>query len=529
MSDLQSSGSPKLHGKSFIGFQEKGQGESFQSSNPATNDLLPTEFVEASSQNVDAAVELARHAFETYRLCPAQKKADFLNATASNLRASSADIIAIAQQESALPEGRLTGELERTAGQLELFASLVAEGSWCDARIDEGGQGKADIRRFLSALGPVAVFGSSNFPLAFSVAGGDTASALAAGCPVVVKGHPSHPGTSERVARVIVETAQQHDLPEGVFSLLQSSVPDISIALVKHSGIAAVGFTGSGKVGRILYDAAAQRPEPIPVFCEMGSINPVFILPSALEDAPSLAAGLANSLTLGAGQFCTNPGITVLIDSSEARAFAKNVAIEVNERNKATMLNAGIFQSFCRGVESFLSTEGVTLLSDEPDHSASKNAGANAVFSTDAQTFLKLEHLQEEVFGPLGLIVFCKDEQERLELARHLQGHLTATLHASEAELSSQTELINVLTDKVGRLIFNGFPTGVAVNHAMQHGGTYPASTDARFTSVGSAAILRFVKPICYQDCPDALLPPELQRENPRGIWRRVNGELTKE
>ena len=529
MSELQSSESTVLKGKSFIGFQERGQGESFQSSNPATNELLPTTFIEASAEDVNAAVTLARQAFETYRLCPGQKKADFLNGIANNLRSQSTDIIAIAQQESALPEGRLTGELERTASQLELFASLVAEGSWCDARIDRGGDGKADIRRMLSALGPVAVFGSSNFPLAFSVAGGDTASALAAGCPVVVKGHPSHPGTSECMARIIVETAQQHGLPEGVFSLLQSSEPDISIALVKHPGIAAVGFTGSGKVGRILYDAAAQRPEPIPVFCEMGSTNPVFIFHSALENADTLASGLADSLTLGAGQFCTNPGVTILIDSSEARAFAKTLAKEVNERNKASMLNAGIFHSFCRGVESFLSTEGVSLLSDEPDHNADKNEGANAVLSTDAATFLKLEHLQEEVFGPMGLVVFCKDDNERLELARGLQGHLTATLHASESELSSQTELINVLTDKVGRLIFNGFPTGVAVNHAMQHGGPYPASTDARFTSVGSAAILRFAKPICYQDCPDTLLPQELQKENPLGIWRRVDGAFLKE
>lgn len=509
----------QLSGNSFVGFDEVGSSKTFQRHNPATNKTLATSFAEATKEDVDKALRLARQAFASYKQPPAAAKADFLNAIAKGLRDEGEAITEIAGQESGLPQGRLSGELERTASQLELFAQVVQAGDWLDARIDEG---EPDTRRMLSALGPVVVFGSSNFPLAFSVAGGDTASALAAGCPVVVKGHPSHPGTSEHVARVILNVAKTAGLPEGVFSLLQSSQPDISIALVTHPDTAAVGFTGSGRVGRILYDAAAKRSEPIPVFCEMGSVNPLFIFESALND--DLAQAYAGSLTLGAGQFCTNPGIAVLIDSEAARAFATNLAESAADLTPATMLNRGIFKAYCEGLEHLGDTAGTSLLTPAPEHDSSTNRGAHAVLSVDAATFLERDTLQEEVFGPATLLVFCKTEAERLEVARALKGQLTASLHSSEEELAAQPDLLSVLGDKVGRLIFNGFPTGVAVNDSMQHGGPYPASTDPRFTSVGSAAILRFAKPLCYQDCPDALLPPELQRANPLGIRRLVNG-----
>ena len=523
----------ELTGESFVGFGKTdagktGTGETFRAVNPASNEPLPTAFIEATNKDIERAMTLARAAFTSFRRSAARDKAAFLNRIAAGLRADADAIIRTADEETALGEGRLTGELERTAGQLEEFARVVEDGAWCDARIERGREGKADLRRMLTALGPVVVFGSSNFPLAFSVAGGDTASALAAGCPVVVKGHPAHPATSERVARVVLAAARENGLPDGVFSLLQSSRPETSVALVTHPETAAVGFTGSGRVGRILYDAAATRPVPIPVFCEMGSTNPVFVFPGALENAGALAAGLAGSLTLGAGQFCTNPGVTVLVESPEAQTFAETLAQEVASGAPATMLTPGIFGAYRAGLEALLGTEGVDLMGEPLQHDARGNRGAHAVLSTDAATFLNTETLHEEVFGPVTLLIFCKNEAERLEVARNLHGHLTASLHASEAELSDQKELLSVLSDKVGRLIFNGFPTGVAVNHAMQHGGPYPATTDPRFTSVGSAAMLRFAKPVCYQDCPDALLPPELQRANPLGLWRLVDGDRTR-
>lgn len=514
-----------LSGNNFVGFEEIASGESFKAYNPATNEALATAFQEATIAHVDTALALAKQAFAIYKRYPAARKAAFLTNIAERLRAAGSDIIRTAGQESGLGEGRLTGELERTAAQLELFARVLASGDWLDARIDEG---TPDTRRMLGALGPVVVFGSSNFPLAFSVAGGDTAAALAAGCPVVVKGHPSHPGTSERVARVIIEAVKQAGLPAGVFSLLQSSRPDISTALVTHPTTAAVGFTGSSRVGRILYDAAAKRAEPIPVFCEMGSVNPVFIFDSALKDAATLAQAYAASLTLGAGQFCTNPGIAVLTEGEAARAFGHKLAQATAELESSTMLNAGIFTSYCDGLAQLENSVGVQLLTPEPRHDKAGNRPAAAVFATDAETFLGLEALQEEVFGPATLLIFCKHDAERLNVARALKGQLTASLHATEDELAAHPELLSVLSDRVGRLIFNGFPTGVAVNHAMQHGGPYPASTDPRFTSVGSAAILRFAKPVCYQDFPDALLPPELQAANPLAIRRLVNGSYEK-
>ena len=515
-----------LSGKSFIGYSEVGTAKTFQHHNPATGEALRPAFAEATSDNVSQAVGLARAAFTSYRSCPPPQKAAFLSAVAAGLRADAEAIIRVADQETALGEARLKGELERTASQLELFARVVEAGDWLDARIETDGP---DLRRMLVGLGPVAVFGSSNFPLAFSVAGGDTASALAAGCPVVVKGHPSHPGTSETVARVIVQAARANDLPEGVFSLLQSSKPETSLALVEHPEVAALGFTGSGRVGRILFNAASRRKEPIPAFCEMGSVNPVFILPSALNQSEALAQNLANSLTLGAGQFCTNPGITVLPEGPAGRAFTETFAAEVAALAPATMLNGGIFSAYQKGVERFTDTEGVSLFTPGPEHDEAAKRGAHAVLATDAATFLQHEWLQDEVFGPSTLLVFCQDAAERLAVAKALHGQLTATLHADEAELDAETELLSALSDKVGRLIFGGFPTGVAVNHAMQHGGPYPASTDPRFTSVGSAAILRFAKPICFQDYPDALLPPELKRGNPLDIRRLLNGEHSRE
>ena len=513
-------------GSSLIGYEQAASsGSSFQAINPATNETLPITFYEAAQTDINNALTLAQQAYRTYKNTSPQTRADFLNKIATNLRDNATTIIKQAQQESALPEGRLNGELERTASQLELFARVVLEGHWRDVRIDTA-EGQPDIRRMLGALGPVVVFGASNFPLAFSVAGGDTASALAAGCPVVAKGHPSHPATSELVAKLIVDAARDTSMPEGVFSLIQGAKPETSIALVTHPLTAAVAFTGSGKVGRILFDAAAKRDTPIPVFSEMGSTNPMFMFPSALENADALAQAFAASLTLGAGQFCTNPGVCVVIDSPQARTFVNKLAQHVTGQPTASMLNSGIYKNYCNALELLASQEGVSFVGDMPVHDDAINAGGHAVLRTDASTFLKNHSLQEEVFGPATLIVYCQNDAERLQVAEHLHGHLTASIHANEAELAAHTNLLSLLSDKVGRLIFNGFPTGVAVNHAMQHGGPYPASTDARFTSVGSAAILRFAKPICYQDCPDSLLPPELQQANPLNLWRLVNGKL---
>ncbi|HEY1305456.1 MAG TPA: aldehyde dehydrogenase (NADP(+)) [Vicinamibacterales bacterium] len=488
------------------------------------------QFEEASAGHVDRALDASEHAFHDYRRVPALARARFLDRIAEAIERRD-DLVEAAHVETSLPLDRLNGERARTVAQLRMFASLVREGSWLDARVDRAIPDrkplpKADIRRMLIPIGPVAVFGASNFPLAFSVAGGDTASALAAGCPVVVKAHPAHPATSELAARAIIEAVEAGDVPRGSFSLLQSSRNEIAAALVRHPSTKAVGFTGSLRAGRALFDVAARRPDPIPVYAEMGSVNPIFVLPRALiERGDAIAEGLKASVTLGVGQFCTNPGVTIGIDDDRLVQFVGRMEGLFREAGSGTMLYPAILQSYEAGVQrlSAMIGTGVRPASDDVEFRARP-----AMFQTDARTFMRHRELGEEVFGPSTLVVRCGSREEMEGVARHLEGQLTATIHGTPEDLAEYARLISILESKAGRLIFNGFPTGVEVCASMQHGGPYPATTDSRSTSVGTAAILRFVRPVAFQNFPSASLPEELQDANPRGIWRMVDGELTR-
>ncbi|MGH9464308.1 MAG: aldehyde dehydrogenase (NADP(+)), partial [Thermoanaerobaculia bacterium] len=437
--------------------------------------------------------------------------------------------------ETALPRARLEAERARTVGQLRLFAEVVREGSWVEARIDCGDPAhrppRPDLRRMLVPLGPVAVFGASNFPLAFSVAGGDTASALAAGCPVVVKAHPAHPGTSELVAGALLAAAGCSGMPDGVVSLVHGAATRVGERLVTHPAIRAVAFTGSHRGGRALFDLSARRPTPIPVYAEMGSANPVFILPRALaERGAAIAEGLAESVLRGAGQFCTNPWLTMLpARTADAESFLGRATTLLAAAPAGTTVHPGIATGYEAALAEVTAIPGVTTLARSEDESAwPATAARAALLRADAKTWLAHPRLGQEIYGPATLAVVCEDREELLAVARGLEGHLTATVHGTAEELLEYADLVSVLRDKVGRLIFNGYPTGVEVCHAMQHGGPYPATTDSRSTSVGSAAISRFARPVCWQDFPDSSLPPELQSANPRGIWRLVDGEVTR-
>jgi NADP-dependent aldehyde dehydrogenase len=379
------------------------------------------------------------------------------------------------------------------------------------------------------ALGPVGIFGASNFPLAFSVAGGDTASALAAGCTVVAKAHPAHPGTCEMIAHAIQNAIQKTDMPEGIFSMVHGNSNEVGMAIVRHPLIKAIGFTGSFRGGKAIFDAAAQRPAPIPVYAEMGSTNPVFILPGALRERKAeIAKGLTASVTLGAGQFCTNPGLVFFEESQDAVQFQKLAAANFQEVAAATMLTSQIHRAFESGVEKLGKHAGVALMAKGKAEEEEGFQGVGHLFQTNARNFLANEHLEEEVFGPSTLAVTANNKAELIDIAQNLKGHLTATLWATDDDLKEHAGLIAILERKAGRLIINGFPTGVEVCHAMIHGGPFPATTDSRSTSVGTAAITRFTRPVCYQNFPDGLLPDELKNANPLGIWRLVNGERKK-
>ena len=496
----------------------------------AGGELAP--FEEASAGHVDRAVDAAARAFDSYRRLPADVRASFLDRIAAAIETSD-DLITVAHRESALPMPRLTGERARTAGQLRLFATLVREGSWVDARIDRAVPQrtplpKPDIRRMLIPIGPVAVFGASNFPLAFSVAGGDTASALAAGCPVIVKAHPAHPATSEIAARAIITAAEASGVPSGVFSLLQSTRNEIARALVEHSHVKAVGFTGSLRAGRALFDVAARRPDPIPVYAEMGSVNPVFVLPGALaERAASIAEALKDSVTLGVGQFCTNPGLTIGIRDRQFDDFVHQLDGLMRTAPAGTMLTGAISRSYETGVTRLSGIEGVST--SRASTAAQESQALPSLFVTDGAVFLRHQEVGEEVFGPSTVVVRCGSREELEAVARGLAGQLTATIHGTPADLGEYASLVSILEHKAGRLIVNGFPTGVEVCPSMQHGGPYPATTDSRSTSVGTAAINRFARPVAYQNFPQSSLPVELQDGNPRRIWRLVDGELTKD
>jgi NADP-dependent aldehyde dehydrogenase len=521
-----------LSGTSIIGFS-RGQpgGNPFRAFNPTTGQELEPAFSSATSSDVDRAAELAAEAFAVYGQRPAKQRAEFLRAIAVGLEQAAHPIVERAHLETALPMPRLQSELARTCFQLRLYADIAAEGAWLDARIDHADPQrkpapKPDLRSMVRPLGPVAVFGASNFPLAYAVAGGDTASALAAGNPVVVKAHPAHPGTSELVGLVTQRAVREAGLPEGVFSLLFDAGIEVGAAMVKHPLIKAVGFTGSRQGGRALMDLAAARAEPIPVYAEMGSGNPVFLLAGALRQrAEAIAAGLHASATLGVGQFCTNPGLVILENGEGAAAFWPKLTTLMQGTAPGVMLTSGICRNYRAGIEALSKAAGVRELVRVTPHEGSCSGGP-ALFATDADTFLENHSLMDEVFGPSSLVVECPDRLRLLAVARALEGQLTASVHGTDADLAANRELLAILETKAGRLIFNGFPTGVEVCHAMVHGGPYPATSDGRSTSVGGRALARFARPVCYQDFPDAALPDELKEANPLGLWRIVDGRL---
>ena len=519
-------------GHNFINGARSAKGQSrLQSFDANTGQELPGFFSEATREEVDAAAQAAATAYQAYRTLPASRRAAFLDAIADELDALGDEFIATVCRETALPAGRIQGERARTSGQMRLFAKVLRRGDFYGARIDRALPDRQplprpDLRQYHIGIGPVAVFGASNFPLAFSTAGGDTAAALAAGCPVVFKAHPGHMATAEWVALAIIRAAEQTDMPAGVFNMIYGGT--VGAWLVQHPAIKAVGFTGSLKGGRALCDMAAARPEPIPVFAEMSSVNPLLVLPQALKNrGAKVAAELCASVVQGAGQFCTKPGMVIGIRSPEFDAFLDELARQINAQPTHTMLNAGGLCNYA---------DGLAHLQDHPQihHRAGHpQVGGQAhpqLFEAHAQLLINRDELlQHEVFGPVVVVVAVNDRQHLRQALQGLQGQLTATLIAEPADLDAFAELIPLLELKAGRLLLNGYPTGVEVCDAMVHGGPYPATSDARGSSVGTLSINRFLRPICFQNYPDRLLPDALKNANPLGILRLVDGVSTHE
>ncbi|MGV9713123.1 aldehyde dehydrogenase (NADP(+)) [Gordonia sp. NPDC003424] len=509
-----------------------GTGSAAHAVNPATDARLQPAYAYGTAADVARATAAAAEAFPIYRATTSADRAAFLTAIADNLDAATDELVERATAETGLPAGRVTGEVGRTSGQLRLFAAVLTEGSWNGARIDPAQPDRAplpraDIRQRKIPLGPVAVFGASNFPLAFSVAGGDTASALAAGCPVVVKAHEAHPGTSELVGRAITDAIASTGMPAGTFSLLYGSGRELGIALVTDPDIKAVGFTGSRSGGTALVAAAASRPEPIPVYAEMSSINPVYPLAGALRTrAAELGRAFIGSLTLGSGQFCTNPGLVIAVDGPDLDAFIAAATDAVGGSAPTPMLTPNIARSYAEGVDDFA---GAATVVARGVQTSAPNTCRAALFVTDADSFQRSETLQQEIFGASSLIVKCSDAQQVQEITGKLEGQLTATIHADDTDHAEAGELLALLELKAGRILFNGWPTGVEVGHAMVHGGPFPSTSDSRTTSVGSLAIDRFLRPVAYQDVPAALLPSAIADGNPDQIWRRIDGQLTRD
>ncbi len=521
----------ELTGQSFIGSRRGSrEGKGFQAINPQSGATLDPIYYPATAAEVDEAVDLSSWAFASYSQTGGKARGGFLRRIADGFDTHREELAERAHLETALPMPRLLGEVGRTAGQLRTFAGVVEEGSWVQARIDPAmpdrkPMPRPDIRSMLRPLGPVAAFGASNFPLAFSVAGGDTASALAAGCPVVVKAHPAHPGTGELAAQIIVEAVAAEGMHPGVFSLVFDSGIEAGTTLVKHPLIRAVAFTGSLRGGRALMDLAAARPDPIPCFTEMSSGNPVFVLPGALrKGASELAKGLFGSFTLGAGQFCTKPGIVLYPDAPEGRSFVTELSALVTQSQPFTLLTPGISREYARAAGVRARQLSQTDVPSAPTQEQGCSAQAR-LFTASVAELLADPALADEIFGPDTLLVQCNGAQDYVRAAAALDGHLTATLLGDDEDLTANRELIQILEQKVGRLIYNGFPTGVEVTHAMVHGGPYPATSDPRFTSVGSLAIYRFARPVCFQGFPQSMLPAELQDANPLGIARLRDGK----
>ena len=522
-----------ITGKNLIGNTVSAKHDkTFTGLGGTAKDISTNKFCEASKEEIDEAVVKAHSAFLQYRNFSGTRKAEFLEAIALKLSESKDEILPVTEQETKLAAGRLQGEMQRTINQLRLFANLLREDSWVNAIIDIAQPErqplpKPDIRQMQIALGPVAVFGASNFPLAFSVAGGDTASALAAGCSVVYKAHPGHPATSELVGKIIIDAANETGMPEGIFSMLQGVSNETSVKLITHPLIKAVGFTGSFAGGKALFDAAAKREEPIPVYAEMGSINPVFILPEMLEtNGVDVANKLAASNTLSAGQFCTNPGLIISPASKNTNEFLSTFESAVEKSTPEQMLTSKIHDSYYKELEKFSGVNGVETLTKKTKEQSTATPN---MFKTSAENFLDNKILFEEVFGPSSLHVVTGSEEELMTIAEKIPGQLTITVWGTNNDLESYKKLLNALELKAGRLIINGVPTGVEVTHAMVHGGPYPATTDSRTTSVGTNAIYRFTRAVCYQNYPNNLLPDALRNENPLKIMRKVNGAFSNE
>ncbi|MFD2938429.1 aldehyde dehydrogenase (NADP(+)) [Flavobacterium notoginsengisoli] len=524
-----------ITGKNYIGSQLSANSDkTFKTFNPQENTENTWQFTEASNEEIESAVTLASKAFLTFQKSTGKEKALFLRTIADEILALGDNLLDVYCQESGLPRGRAEGERGRTIGQLNAFADLVEEGSWVEAAIDTAIPDrvplpKVDLRKMKRPLGTVVVFGSSNFPFAYSTAGGDTASALAAGCPVIVKSHPMHAGTGEMVASAVIKAAQKTNMPEGVFSNLNSSGIEVGVTLVKHPLVKAVGFTGSIKGGRSLYDLAGQREEPIPVFAEMGSINPVVLLPEALkQNAEKWAVACAGSVTLGAGQFCTNPGLMLGIKSDALKTFTEQLAVEILKISPSCMLNPSIYKNYQSNNELLSSQDGIEVVAeyaktDNPNYASQK------ILTVSGKIFLENPVLHREVFGPFSILVQCEDEIELVAIIEKLEGQLTGSILAEENEIENYEEVVDALGNRVGRIIFNGLPTGVEVCPSMVHGGPYPSSSDSRFTAVGIGSIKRWVRPFSYQNWPNNKLPEALQNENPLGISRLVNNVQTKD
>ena len=518
----------QITGEMLIGRADvRGSAATLEAFDPSRGERLTPSFGAGTSQDVERACELARTAFDPFRALPLAKRAEFLEAVAQAILDLGDVLIERAHAETGLPLARLQGERGRTVGQLRMFARVVRDGHFLDATIDPAQPAReplprSDLRLAKIGLGPVAVFGASNFPLAFSVAGGDTASAFAAGCPVIVKAHSAHLGTSELVARAVRSAVQKLDLPEGVFSLLVGERA-VGEALVANPAIAAVGFTGSRTGGLALQRIAQSRAVPIPVYAEMSSINPVYLLPEALAArGDAIAKGFVDSLTMGVGQFCTNPGLVLGLAGDALERFCQTASDALTAKAAGTMLTPGIHQAYDKGVTRLADEPNVTLVARGQTGGACQ--GQAALFRTTAAEFLATPALHDEVFGPASVVIACDSVDEMIAITEHLEGQLTATLQLDAGDTATARRLLPNLERRAGRILANGFPTGVEVCHAMVHGGPFPATSNAMFTSVGATAIDRFLRPVCYQDLPDALLPEALQESNPLGLWRLRDG-----
>ncbi len=525
-----------ISGDNFIAFERKGAGEKkLYAFSTVLKNNLPGEFSVASEQEIDEAISKASSAFEIYKRTSFKERAEFLDTIANEILLLGDELIERGNLESGLPPARIINERGRTMGQLKLFATLLREGSFVEAIIDTALPDRkplprSDLRMMFQPIGPVAVFAASNFPLAFSTAGGDTASALAAGCPVIVKAHSSHLGTNELVASAIINAAKKCNMPDGVFSSLIGEGSKLGQKLVKDPGIKAVGFTGSYRAGMSLFKAAVnEREEPIPVYAEMSSINPVLILPNKIkQDVDTVISQVSASITLGVGQFCTNPGLIFALKNDQTETFIQKLAQSLQQVAPGTMLNQTICSSYHKERQQLISQEGVNVVWTGDDTNA-EYKGSASLAQTTAKNFIENNTLQNEVFGPTSLVVVCEDEKELQNALHSLHGQLTGTVIGTSDDFKQFQNCIDILVSKVGRVIYNGVPTGVEVCNAMMHGGPFPATTFAHFTSVGTEAVKRFLRPVCYQDCPQEFLPEGLKDKNPLNIMRKINGEFTRE